>query len=148
MILILVQLPLLCRQEEDVLGTCGWAVTLKWLCSRVPSARGSPLLNLSQRGAEGEGSHATRQETGTATPDPAGGGARVWHVLVHFLTYQIKWNNSHHISKPKASGTSNMVLLVFFTITHHIVLFNKWTKPIKDSTISSGNSLQISHHTL
>jgi hypothetical protein len=40
--------------------TCGWAVTLKWFCSRVPSARGTPLLNLSQREAEGEGSHATR----------------------------------------------------------------------------------------
>jgi hypothetical protein len=45
--------------------TCGWDVTLKWFCSRVPSARGSPLLNLSQREAEGEGSHATRQETGS-----------------------------------------------------------------------------------
>jgi hypothetical protein len=43
--------------------TCGWAVTLKWFCSRVPSARGSPLFNLSQREAEGEGSHAARQET-------------------------------------------------------------------------------------
>jgi hypothetical protein len=82
MIEILVQLPLSCRQEEDVLGsridapqkpncqspvqvlerqglrrhlpsrfsvraesrdgntlTCGWAVTLKWFYSRVPSAR-------------------------------------------------------------------------------------------------------------
>jgi hypothetical protein len=108
MIQILVQLPLSCRQEEDVLGsrvdapqkpncrspvqglerqglrrhlpsrfsvraesrdgntlTCDWAVTLKWFCSRVPSARGSPLLNLSQREAEGEGSHAARQETGS-----------------------------------------------------------------------------------
>jgi hypothetical protein len=108
MIQILVQLPLSCRQEEDVLGsrvdapqkpncrspvqglerqrlrrhlpsrcsvraesrdgntlTCGWAVTLlKWFCSRVPSARGSSLFNLSQREAEGEGSHAARQETG------------------------------------------------------------------------------------
>jgi hypothetical protein len=45
--------------------TCGWAVTLKWLCSHVPSARGSPLLNLSQREAEGEGPHAARQETGS-----------------------------------------------------------------------------------
>jgi hypothetical protein len=44
--------------------TCGWGVILKWFCSRVPSARGSPLLNLSQREAEGEGSHAARQETG------------------------------------------------------------------------------------
>jgi hypothetical protein len=43
--------------------TCGWAVTLKWFCSRVPSARGSPLLNLSQREAKEEGSHAARQET-------------------------------------------------------------------------------------
>jgi hypothetical protein len=108
MIQILVQLPLSCRQEEDVLGsrvdapqkpncrslvqglerqglrrhlpsrfsvraesrdgntlTCGWAMTLKWFCSRVPSARGSPLLNLSQREAEGEGSHTARQETGS-----------------------------------------------------------------------------------
>jgi hypothetical protein len=40
-------------------------VTLKWFCSRVPSARGSPLFNLSQREAEGEGSHAARQETGS-----------------------------------------------------------------------------------
>ena len=45
--------------------TCGWAVTLKWFYSRVPSVRGSPLLNLSQREAEGEGSHAARQETGS-----------------------------------------------------------------------------------
>jgi hypothetical protein len=45
--------------------TCGWTVTLKWFCSRVSSARGSPLLNLSQREAEGEGSHAARQETGS-----------------------------------------------------------------------------------
>jgi hypothetical protein len=103
MIQILVQLPLSCRQEEDVLGsrvdapqkpncrspvqglerqglrrhllsrcsvraesrdgnnlTYGWVVILKWFCSRVSSARGSPLLNLSQREAEGEGSHATR----------------------------------------------------------------------------------------
>jgi hypothetical protein len=95
MIQILVQLPLSCRQEEDVLGscvdapqkpncrspvqglerqglrrhlpsrfsvraesrdgntlTCGWVVTL--FCSRVLSARGSPLFNLSQREAEGE----------------------------------------------------------------------------------------------
>jgi hypothetical protein len=108
MIQILVQLPLSCRQEEDVLGsrvdapqkpncrspvqglerqglrrhlpsccsvraesrdgntlTCGWAVTLKWFCSCVPSVRGSPLLNLSQREAEGEGSYAARQETGS-----------------------------------------------------------------------------------
>jgi hypothetical protein len=43
--------------------TCGWAVTLKWFCSRVPSVRGSPLLNLSQREAKEEGSHAARQET-------------------------------------------------------------------------------------
>jgi hypothetical protein len=34
-------------------------------CSSVPSARGSPLLNLSQREAEGEGSHAARQGTGS-----------------------------------------------------------------------------------
>jgi hypothetical protein len=108
MIQILVQLPLSCRQEEDVLGnrvdapqkpncrspvqglkrqglqrhlpshcsvhaesrdgntlTCGWVVTLKWFCSRVPSVRDSPILNLSQREAEGEGSHAARQETGS-----------------------------------------------------------------------------------
>jgi hypothetical protein len=45
--------------------TCGWVVTLKWFCSRVPSVRGSPLLNLSQREAEGEGSHAARQGTGS-----------------------------------------------------------------------------------
>jgi hypothetical protein len=38
--------------------TCGWTVTLKVLFSHVPSARGSPLLNLSRREAEGEGSHA------------------------------------------------------------------------------------------
>jgi hypothetical protein len=44
--------------------TCGWTVTLKVLFSRVPSERGSPLLNLSQREAEGEGSHAARQEAG------------------------------------------------------------------------------------
>jgi hypothetical protein len=86
---MLVQLLLSCRQEEeDVLGSrvdapqkpncrspvqglegntliCGWAVTLKWFCSRVPSVRGSPLLNLSRREAEGEGSHAARQETGS-----------------------------------------------------------------------------------
>jgi hypothetical protein len=109
MIQILVQLPLSCHQEEDVLGsrvdapqkpncrspvqglerqglrrhlpsrfsvraesrdgntlTCGWVVTLKWwFYSCVPSARGSPLFNLSQRKAEGEESHATRQETGS-----------------------------------------------------------------------------------
>jgi hypothetical protein len=108
MIQILVQLPLSCRQEEDVLGshvdapqkpncrspvqglerqglrrhlpsrcsvrvesrdgntlTCGWVVCLKWFCSLVPSARGSPLLNLSQRKAEGEGSHAARQGIGS-----------------------------------------------------------------------------------
>jgi hypothetical protein len=108
MIQILVQLPLSCRQKEDILGshvdapkkpncrspckvsngkgfggtcplaslcaqshementlTCGWAVTLKWFCSPVPSARGSPILNLSQREAEGERSHAARQETGS-----------------------------------------------------------------------------------
>jgi hypothetical protein len=108
MIQILVQLPLSCCQEEDVLGsrvdapqkpncrslvqglerqglrrhlssrcfmraesrdgntlTCGWVVTLKWFCSHVPSVRGSPLLNLSQREAEGEGPHAARQETGS-----------------------------------------------------------------------------------
>jgi hypothetical protein len=34
--------------------TCGWTVTLKVLFSRVPSDMGSPLLNLSQREAEGE----------------------------------------------------------------------------------------------
>jgi hypothetical protein len=45
--------------------TCGWAVTLKWFCSRVPSVRGSPLFNLSQREAKGEGSHAARQEMGS-----------------------------------------------------------------------------------
>jgi hypothetical protein len=45
--------------------TCDWAVTLKWFCSRVPSVKGSPLLNLSQREAEGEGLHAARQETGS-----------------------------------------------------------------------------------
>jgi hypothetical protein len=45
--------------------TCGWAVTLKWFRSRVPSVRGSPLFNLSQREAEGEGSHAAHQETGS-----------------------------------------------------------------------------------
>jgi hypothetical protein len=44
---------------------CCWAVTLKWFLSRVPSDRGSPLLNLSQREAEGEGSHVARQETGS-----------------------------------------------------------------------------------
>ena len=32
--------------------------------SRVPSDRGAPLFNLSQREAEGEGSHAAHQETG------------------------------------------------------------------------------------
>jgi hypothetical protein len=39
-----------------------------------------------------------------ATPGPAGGGgvrARVWHALVHFLTSQVKWNKSHHISQGK-----------------------------------------------
>jgi hypothetical protein len=39
------------------------------------------------------------------TPGPAGGGggarARVWHALVHFLTSQVKWNKSHHISQGK-----------------------------------------------
>ena len=45
--------------------------------------------------------------------------ARVWHTLVHFLTSQIKWNNSHHISQANDLWNSNMVLLVFFTITHH-----------------------------
>jgi hypothetical protein len=45
--------------------TCGWAVTLKWLCFCLPSARGSPLFNLSQREDEGEGSHVARQETGS-----------------------------------------------------------------------------------
>jgi hypothetical protein len=43
--------------------TCGWVVTLKWWFSRVPSARGSPLFNLSLREAEGEGS--ARQRTGS-----------------------------------------------------------------------------------
>jgi hypothetical protein len=43
--------------------TCGWIVTLKWFYSLVPSARGSPLFNLSQREAEGEGSRAARQGT-------------------------------------------------------------------------------------
>jgi hypothetical protein len=108
MIWILVQLPLSCRQEEDVLGsridapqkpncrspvqglerqglrrhlpsrfsvraesrdgntlTYGWVVTLKLFYSCVPSARGSPLFNLSQREAEGEGSRAVRQGTGS-----------------------------------------------------------------------------------
>jgi hypothetical protein len=50
---------------STLLVTCGWDVTLKWFCSHVPSDRGSILLNLSQREAEGEGSHAARQETGS-----------------------------------------------------------------------------------
>jgi hypothetical protein len=45
--------------------TYGWTVILKVLLSRVPSDRGSPLLNLSQREAEGEGLHAARQEAGS-----------------------------------------------------------------------------------
>jgi hypothetical protein len=44
--------------------TCGWVVTLKWVCSRVPSDRGSPLLNLSRREAEGEGSRRVTPRDG------------------------------------------------------------------------------------
>jgi hypothetical protein len=47
--------------------------------------------------------------------------ARMWHALVRFLTSQIKWNNSHHIGQANNPWTSNMVLLVFSTITHHRV---------------------------
>jgi hypothetical protein len=32
---------------------------------------------------------------------PAAARARVWHTLDLFLTSQIKWNNSHHISQAK-----------------------------------------------
>jgi hypothetical protein len=39
--------------------------------------------------------------------------------LVRFLTSQIKWNNSYHISQANDPWNSNMVLLVLFTITHH-----------------------------
>jgi hypothetical protein len=93
--------------------------------SRVPSDRGAPLFNLSQREAEGERSpsHAksrpalaeSRHESaaeGEAARSPAclpachatpglAGGARAWHALVHFLTSQVKWNKSHHISQGK-----------------------------------------------
>jgi hypothetical protein len=87
--------------------TCGWVVTLKWFCSRVPSGRGSPLLNLSQREAEGERSHAAHHTTPHHTPRHAWARpgrqrrARVWHTLVRFLTSQVRWNNSHHISQAK-----------------------------------------------
>jgi hypothetical protein len=36
-----------------------------------------------------------------ARPAAATVRARVWHTLDRFLTSQIKWNNSHHISQAK-----------------------------------------------
>jgi hypothetical protein len=61
-----------------------------------------------------------------ATPGPSparsAGGARARVAgLVCFLTSQIKWNNFHHISQANDTWNSNMVLLVFSTITHHRV---------------------------
>jgi hypothetical protein len=75
--------------------------------------------------------HATH---GPARLAAAAARARVWHALVHFLTSQVKWNKSHHISQGKRPldfqcGTIG--------ILHHYTpysLFNKWAKPIKEPT--------------
>jgi hypothetical protein len=113
----------------------------------VPSDRSSLLLNLLWKESwRRKVSHAAVQETGNSNvylgveipalaaclasprparprPAPAGGGgiARVWHALVRFLTSQIKWNNSHHISQANDLWNFNIVLLVLSTITHHRV---------------------------
>jgi hypothetical protein len=67
----------------------------------------------------------SRRPACLATPGPsparpaAAARLHVWHALVRFLTSQIKCNNSHHISQANDPWTSNMILLVFSTITHH-----------------------------
>jgi hypothetical protein len=44
--------------------SCGWTMILRWFCSCVPSDRGSPLLNLSRKEAEGEGSRRVTPRDG------------------------------------------------------------------------------------
>jgi hypothetical protein len=59
----------------------------------------------------------------------------VWHALVYFLTFQVKWNKSHHISQAKRSLDFQCGTI---SILHHYTpdsLFNKCVKPIKDSTL-------------
>jgi hypothetical protein len=67
-----------------------------------------------------------------ATPRPA--AARAWHALDRFLTSQMKWNNSHHISqakKPLNFQYGTIGILYHYTPKS---LFNKWAKPIKYPT--------------
>jgi hypothetical protein len=70
-----------------------WTVILK-VFSRVPSDRGAPLFNLSQREAEEERSPSHAKSRPACLPRPArpaaAARARVWHALVHFLTSQVK----------------------------------------------------------
>jgi hypothetical protein len=93
-----------------------------------------PLLTFHRgREAEGEGSRmrlfkglvACLPRHATLDPYPARPAAVacvcVWHAFVRFLTSQIKWNNSHHISQANDPWNSNMALLVLSTITHHRV---------------------------
>jgi hypothetical protein len=80
MIQILVQLPLSCRQEEDVLGS---------------ARKQSHEMEIPSLAAGRDSVPAC-----LVTPDRRR-RARVWHTLDSFLTSQIKWNNSHHISQAK-----------------------------------------------
>jgi hypothetical protein len=81
---------------------CGWAVTLKWICSRVPSARVLFYLT-SRRGKLKEKGRLPRHATPRhATPEPGRRRGRVWHALIRFLTSQVRWNNFHHISQAKS----------------------------------------------
>jgi hypothetical protein len=49
----------------------GWTVILKVSFSRVPSDRGAPLFNLSQREAEGERSRRVTPRVGQLSPSHA-----------------------------------------------------------------------------
>jgi hypothetical protein len=112
---------------------CGWweaegegsrmRLTKRWATERFNPELKLPWL----MSAKNLHNHTTPARLPACLPRHATPGRRrrrrahVWHALVCFLTSQIKWNNSHHISQANDPWTSNMVLLVFSTITHHRV---------------------------
>jgi hypothetical protein len=61
-------------------------------------------FRFSVRAESRDGNTSDRDHTTPARhARPPAARARVWHALVHFLTSQVKWNKSHHISQGKRS---------------------------------------------
>jgi hypothetical protein len=72
--------------------------SLGWLTKRQGHSADEETVLTTHARSPATPRHATPRP---ARPAAAAARARVWHALVHFLTSQVKWNKSHHISQGK-----------------------------------------------